>query len=77
MLAEKQEKQIQELRSSQNALCRQHLFGARRQSDEFRNNDPLQPVIKQLGFTWSVPLLQAELLESTYLLTYVAHTLTR
>lgn len=49
----------------------------RRQCDEFRNNDPLQPVIKQLGFTCSAPSPQAELLWSTYLLTYVAHTLTR
>lgn len=62
---------------SQNASGRQHLFRARRQRDEFRNNDPLQPVIKQHGFACSVASPQAELVGSTYLLTYVAHTLTR
>lgn len=63
---EKEQKQIwHKLWASQNALCMQHryLFRVRQQWDEIRNNDPLQPVIKQLGFVCSVQP-QAELLWS-------------
>lgn len=51
--------------ASQSALCMQHryLFRVRQQWDEIRNNDPLQPVIKRLGFVCSVQP-QAQLLWS-------------
>lgn len=76
--AEKELKRIytQALHISQSALCMENLFRARQHRDEFRNNDPLQPVIKQLGLACSVRPCRLNYFEALYLLTWVSHTLT-